>query len=79
MITNQILQNTIEGITNITRAGLSVYDTDGKLLAGNIPDAEEYARQVRDFIDSPAETQEMSGYQFFKVNEIGRASCRERV
>jgi carbohydrate diacid regulator len=69
MITNQILQNTIEGIANITRAGLCVYDTDGNLLAGTITDAEDYARQVRDFIDSPAETQEMSRYQFFKVNE----------
>lgn len=70
MITNQILQSTIEGIANISRAELCVFDIDGKVLAGTL-DGETYCEQVISFVESPAEIQEMSGYQLFKVNEDG--------
>ena len=70
MITNQILQSTIEGIANISRAELCVFDIDGKVLAGTL-DGETYSEQVISFVESPAEIQEMSGYQLFKVNEDG--------
>ena len=33
MISNQILQNTIEGLKSITRIDLCIMDTDGKVLA----------------------------------------------
>mgnify|MGYP000287442041 CR=1 FL=1 len=33
MISNQILQNTIDGLKEITRIDLCVMDTDGKTLA----------------------------------------------
>lgn len=33
MISNQILQNTIDGLNEITRIDLCVMDTDGKTLA----------------------------------------------
>ena len=33
MISNQILQSTIEGLKSITRIDLCVCDTDGKMLA----------------------------------------------
>ena len=33
MISNQILQNTIDGIHGITRVDLCVYDTEGKAIA----------------------------------------------
>ena len=36
MISNQILQNTIEGLKTITRIELSIVDTDGKVLATTI-------------------------------------------
>ncbi len=36
MISNQILQNTIEGLKGITRIDFCVMDTDGKSLASNI-------------------------------------------
>lgn len=39
MISNQILQNTIEGLKSITRIDLGVMDTDGKTLANNISGA----------------------------------------
>ncbi len=67
MISNQILQDTIEGIKAITRTDLCVMDTEGKRLASTIRDTEEYEDAVVAFADSPAESQVMMGFQFFKV------------
>ena len=36
MISNQILQNTIDGIKRISRIEFSVLDTDGKTLVSTI-------------------------------------------
>lgn len=36
MISNQILQNTIDGLKNITRIDLCIIDTEGKILADYI-------------------------------------------
>lgn len=67
MISNQILQETIEGIKNITRTDLCVMDTEGKNLASTIRDTGELEDAVVAFADSPAESQVMNGFQFFKV------------
>ena len=70
MITNQILQSTIEGITNISRTELCVFDVEGKVLASTLDTEEEaYTEVVLSFIDSSAEVQEMSDYQLFKVDD----------
>ncbi len=67
MISNQILQDTIEGIKSITRTDLCVMDTEGKTLATTLRDVTEYEKAVLAFVDSPAESQVLNGYQFFKV------------
>lgn len=67
MISNQILQDTIEGIKAITRIDLCVMDTEGKILASTLRDADEYEKAVLGFVESPAESQVLQGYQFFKV------------
>lgn len=67
MISNQILQDTIEGIKSITRIDLCVMDTEGKTLAATLRDTDEYEEPVLAFVDSPAESQMLQGYQFFKV------------
>jgi carbohydrate diacid regulator len=67
MISNQILQNTIEGLKAITRVDLCVMDTEGKSLATTINNAEEYENAVLLFVESPADSQVLQGYQFFKV------------
>lgn len=67
MISNQILQDTIEGIKGITRIDLCVMDTEGKVLASTLRDADEYEKAVMTFVDSPAESQVLQGNQFFKV------------
>ena len=42
MISNQILQNTIEGLKGITRIDFCVMDTDGKSLASTFTEQENY-------------------------------------
>ena len=42
MISNQILQNTIEGLKAITRTDICVMDTEGKALAATISNADDY-------------------------------------
>lgn len=69
MITNQILQGTLEGITKISQAELCVFDSDGKIIAATLNNEQLYTDQVLKFIDSSAEVQEMADYQLFKVNE----------
>ena len=67
MISNQILQNTIEGLKNITRADLCVIDVEGKILAATFPNADEFVTPARSFVSSPADSQVVNGCQFFKV------------
>lgn len=67
MISNQILQNTIDGLKAITRIDFCVIDIEGKPLASTFPHAEEYEKYVLDFVNSPADSQMMQGTQFFKV------------
>ncbi len=67
MISNQILQNTIEGLKTITRVDICVMDTEGKTLATTVGNAEEYEPAVLAFVDSPADSQVLAGFQFFKV------------
>lgn len=67
MISNQILQSTIEGLKNITRIDLCVCDTDGKMLATTLSEIEVEEDAILAFVISPADSQVISGYQFFKV------------
>ena len=67
MISNQILQNTIEGLKGITRVELAVIDVDGKVLASTFKETINYHEAAASFTQSPADSQEISGYQFFKV------------
>ncbi len=67
MISNQVLQTTIDGLKNITRIDICIMDTEGKALATTINNIEEYEEAVMAFVDSPADSQVLQGYQFFKV------------
>nr|MDE7057593.1 PucR family transcriptional regulator [Lachnospiraceae bacterium] len=67
MISNQILQNTIDGLKGITRINLCVLDMEGQILASTEKEPESYGSEVSAFIASPADSQVVHGYQFFKV------------
>lgn len=67
MISNQILQNTIDGLKAITRIDLCIIDTEGSPLASTFDTVENYETAVLAFVNSPADSQEVQGFQFFKV------------
>ncbi|MGN1318614.1 MAG: PucR family transcriptional regulator [Lachnospirales bacterium] len=72
MISNQILQTTIDGLKNITRRELSVAEREGKIVATTEDDMVNTTIESADiFISSPAENQLVQGYQYFKVFDNG--------
>lgn len=66
MISNQILQNTIEGLKAIARVELCVVDTEGKEVASTT-NMGECTKPALEFAASPADSQEIQGYQYFKI------------
>ena len=66
MISNQILQNTIEGLKGIARVELCVMDVDGKEVASTV-DMGSCSKPAVEFAASPADSQEIQGYQYFKI------------
>lgn len=72
MISNQILQSTIDGLKNITRRELSVAEREGKIVATTEESMVNTVIENADiFIQSPAENQLVQGYQYFKVFDNG--------
>ncbi len=67
MISNQILQNTIDGLKGIARVDFCIMDTDGKESASTAAEMSECAREAVEFGKSPADSQEIKGYQYFKI------------
>ena len=67
MISNQILQSTIDGLKGITRIDLCIIDTEGKVLAATFQDTDSYVTAALAFVESPADSQVFLGCQFFKV------------
>ena len=59
MISNQILQSTVEGLKQISRVELGVIDTEGNVLATTFPEAVDFSEPARIFVNSPADSQEV--------------------
>ena len=67
MISNQILQGTIDGLKAISRVELCVVDTEGKEVVSTTSNLNDVSRQAREFAASPADSQEIQGYSYFKI------------
>lgn len=68
MISNQILQSTIDGLKAITKREITVLDTEGNVLATTDTKAiGMHVASVPDLIHSKAESMLIQGYQYFKV------------
>ena len=67
MISNQILQSTIDGLKAITRVEVCVLDTEGNVVAGTCAGNGEYQNMIRSFVKSPNDSQVAQGCHFFKV------------
>ncbi len=71
MISNQTLQNTIDGLKAIARVELCVMDADGKEVASTM-DMTGCSGPAAEFAASPADSQEIHGYQYFKIYDEQR-------
>jgi carbohydrate diacid regulator len=70
MISNQILQGTIDGIKNISRVDLSILDVDGKVLVSTMADPTAYSQKdALSFAQSQADASAIGDCQYFKVFE----------
>ena len=67
MISNQVLQNTIDGMKEISHLDLCVMDADGHEVASTQPVFGEASAAIPDFAASPADSQAAGPFQFFKV------------
>lgn len=72
MISNQILQNTLDGLKNITRSDFCMADTEGKILAFTAQNPEISSSDILGFAASPADSQVVQENQFFKVYDENR-------
>ena len=67
MISNQILQSTIEGLKEITKMDLCIMDTEGKYLAGTRDKAEILGAYVSEFAKVKDDEKFLKGYCLFKI------------
>ncbi len=67
MISNQILQNTIDGMMNIAHVELCVTDTEGKCVVSTMTEKRKFEEEIVEFVKSPADSQEIQNCQFFKI------------
>ena len=67
MISNQILQNTIDGMMSIAHVELTVTDTDGRLVVTTMKEKKNYEDAVVEFVNSAADSQEIQNCQFYKI------------
>ena len=68
MISNQILQNTVDGLKEITGIDLSICDMEGKVIASTFADSRQVDNNaVMLFSQSEADSQIKQGGQYFKI------------
>lgn len=72
MITNQVLQTSIDELHAITRVDLCVMDVDGNVTATTFQSNDIEPGLVVNFAGSVADSQVIGGYHFFKIFDEGR-------
>lgn len=72
MISNQVIQTTLEELRGITRIDLCVLETDGSVAASTFEPEGITQEMVRAFAQSPAEGQSLQNCHFFKVYDEGQ-------
>lgn len=72
MISNQILQKTVEGLSAISKMDFAVTDVDGVSLAATFNNVSDYTDAAKQFAVSQADSQIASGCNFFKVYDDGQ-------
>ena len=71
MISNQVIQTSIDELKNITKVDLCVMDLDGLVVATTFESSEVSSELITNFIQSPADSQIVGGYHMLKILEDG--------
>lgn len=69
MLSNQIIQSSIDELRSITKIDLCVMDIQGTVAASTIEQVEIPVELILEFAQSAADSQVMNGYYLFKVAE----------
>ena len=69
MISNQVIQTSIDELKSITRVDLCVVDIEGMTVATTFDSEEMSEDLISAFIDSPADSQIVNGYHMLKILE----------
>lgn len=72
MISNQVIQMTMEELHSITKIDLCVLETDGSTAASTFEPENISQEMVRIFAQSPAEGQSLQGCHFSRYMMRGR-------
>ena len=67
MISNQVIQNSIDELKIITKVDYCVYDVDSGKVAGTVKELPFSESVIDDFFDSRADSQVINGCHFLKV------------
>ena len=72
MISNQLLQKTIDRIKNISGSDLAVLDLNGEVTVRTYTDESIDPELVIQFAATPADEQSIAGHRFFKIRDESR-------
>ena len=72
MLSNQIIQKSIDELKSITKVELEIYDLEGTKIAGTSSETDVESHIIRFFAESAAETQELENKRFMKIQDEGR-------
>lgn len=72
MLSNQIIQKSLDELNAITKVELEVYDLEGTKIAGTAFETRVESHLIRIFAESAAETQELNNKWFMKVHDEGK-------
>lgn len=74
MISQQVIQTSIDELKAITKIDICVMDTDGLTVATTFDQNDISVSLVMDFIQSPADSQIVNGYHMLKIFEDGEVA-----
>lgn len=72
MLSNQIIQKSIDELSKITKIDISVYETSGKMIVTTSPETGIEKSIVASFSNSMADTREINGINLFRVQDEGK-------
>lgn len=71
MISNQVIQTSIDELNSITKVDLCVIDLEGIVVATTCPNENWDSQLIRDFVTSPADSQIVGGCHMLKIVDDG--------